>query len=289
MVTICIPVYNYDVRPLITELTRQITVTNAPCEVIIFDDASSIRRYQLGSLEVAPPVEYKILPGNIGRAAIRNLLAREAKHPYVIFLDADCLPDEQYINNYLSVINEYKNVDELIVIGGHRYAEQPPEDHDHLLHWWYGTTRETATTPHARDPFAGFHGSNFLVSRSLMLQHPFPENSRGYGHEDTLWGQQLSGKNVTLRRIANPVVHLGLERRKVWLTKQREATENLRRLRREHPNLTTRLTELSDRVPLIKWLARLVPEAALLGYLEDQSRPDFRALDLLKLKWYHHQ
>ena len=87
-------------------------------------------------------------------------------------------------------------------------------------------------------------------------------------------------------RIDNPVTHLGLEAADVFLQKQRAAINNLARLRRDYPNLSTRLTELADRFPLLPALARAIPERRLIKYLTTRQEPDLRALDILKLRWY---
>ena len=41
MISICIPIYNFDVRQLITELARQISNIDVPCELVLIDDFST--------------------------------------------------------------------------------------------------------------------------------------------------------------------------------------------------------------------------------------------------------
>jgi len=176
-----------------------------------------------------------------------------------------------------------------VVVGGRRYREEPPADPQLYLHWWYGTQRESDDGPNHPPGWLGFHSNNFLAARDLLLAHPFPEQTTGYGHEDTLWGQQFMDTDVPLVRLSNSVVHLGLEPQDVFLRKQREAIRNLHCLKSSTPHLRTRLIDLAEKTPGLTALAGWLPERLLAGYLTSRKNPDLRALDLLKLRWWHHE
>ena len=289
MVSICVPSYNYDVTGLIVELKGQMARVKYPTELLVYDDASPRvpgwweKRAELGGRGI----KLKRLPENLGRGKIRNQLVRDAVYPYVLLLDADAKLPPNFLEAYSKHLNLHRPTQPLLLIGGRKYAERPPADSRLHLHWWYGHRRESTAQPHASNPFHGFQSNNFVATRQLLIDRPFPEDALGYGHEDTLWGQQLEGKGITLKRIGNQVIHLGLEPADVFLKKQHQAVENLVRLRAKHPHLHTRLTDLYEKAPLAGKLASLIPETIIKKYLSTKERPDLRGLDLLKLRWYH--
>lgn len=296
MLSVCIPVYRYNVVPLARELRRQVDAEgwgSDELEILIFDDASPAHEdWGQQQLRHMRGVRYEELRANVGRAAIRNRMVRAAKGTYCLLLDADAELPAGYLARYRIYLGTragqagWRYGDDVVVVGGRRYRTAPPADPGLHLHWWYGTRRESDAGNDHSQGWLGFHSNNFLASRTLLLAHPFPEQTTGYGHEDTLWGQQFVGTGVPLVRLRNSVVHLGLEPREVFLGKQREAVRNLLCLKSSSPHLRTRLTDFVEKAPRLTALARLVPERLLTGYLS-REKPDLRALDVLKLKWWH--
>ena len=205
-------------------------------------------------------------------------MARDAHNETLILIDVDSRPNPNYLRNYLD------NPEIVVVVGGTTYAESPPEDPALRLHWSYGRKRE-ALTPARRSPrpYLHFQSNNFRVDRRFFLDHPFPD-VKGYGHEDTLWGQLLAPASTGIAYIDNPVVHLGLDTAETFLHKQHQAVETLKELRKAHPTLTTRLTTFADRYPKMVQLAEFMPEDTLRKYLLRTN--NLRALDILKLKWW---
>ena len=278
MLSICIPVFNYDARPLVRELCRQVASVTDEIEIMVYDDGSCASTRSLNApLQELAGVRYREMTENLGRSAIRNRMAAEAAGDCLLMLDVDCWPGPDFLANYL------QHTDSPVVVGGTRYAAEPPTDPRLYLHWHYGRRRESKAP--ARRYHPSFQSSNFLVHRQVMLAHPFPK-LRGYGHEDTLWGQLLVPANISVRYIDNPVIHLGLETETEFLAKQREAIESLKRLRKEHPTLRTRLTTFADRYPKFTALLAYLPEERLKKRVLEKG--SLRALDLLKLKWWMH-
>ncbi len=69
--SICIPVYNQEVRALVDALQKEIQSDALDAEIILIDDASQEKYKNLNaSLSVNQNIH---LPKNIGRAAISNL------------------------------------------------------------------------------------------------------------------------------------------------------------------------------------------------------------------------
>lgn len=296
MFSVCIPVYRYNALALVEELLRQVAADglSAEMEILLYDDASpKDGDWGRSTLRSLAGLCYMELEQNLGRAAIRNRMARDAQGAYCIMLDADADLPPDFLLRYRDHLKELTTAKfwepdrDIIVVGGRSYAEAEPADPALRLHWWYGHQRESDVSSNAQQGWLGFHSNNFLVNRSLLLRHPFPEAVAGYGHEDTLWGQQFMGSKVYLSRVHNPVVHLGLEPGDVFLRKQQQAIRNLHRLKTEHPHLRTRLIDLVEKYPRLTSLARILPEQIFANYLCRSARPNLKVLDLLKLKWWH--
>ena len=300
MLSVCIPVYRYDVRPLVAELLRQLAAARAEtavdtdgAEILVYDDASPADGdWGRAELRQTPGISYVELGQNLGRAAIRNKMAREAANEYVVMMDADGWPNPDFLHRYFFEAEDIernfgRSSTAVLVTGGRVYAAAPPADKRLHLHWWYGTKRESRSVARREaDGWLGFQSNNFMVTRKLLLEHPFPADFSGYGHEDTVWGQQFVSRNVVLYHEDNTVVHLGLEPNDVFLRKQREAVVNLQLLKKQSPHLRTRLIDLAESLPPTLTLARMVPERALLRHLTHGKKPNLYALDLLKLRWW---
>lgn len=223
MLSICVPVYNFDVRQLAGQLSGQARKAGIPFEILIFDDFSEAG-YKNLNLETSSikSARYIELPENIGRAAIRNRLAKSAKYPYLIFLDADSLiPDDSFIKRYLNNIYNAK-----IICGGTIYHKEPPEK-EKTLRWVYGCHREELMPEQRQNKGFSITANNFMVSRDVMLQYPFRESIREYGHEDTVFGYDLYKAGINILHIENPVIHSGLESSTDYLAKTRVAIKNL--------------------------------------------------------------
>lgn len=224
MYSICIPVYNFDVRELVKELHRQAKIERITFEIILADDRSAPifkeKNRECSSLSNVRIIE---LEKNIGRSQIRNLLADKAQYPWLIFMDCDSMcPDENYIKRYVE-----NTTQDLIVCGGRSYLPTPPQDGTYL-HWLYGTHREVKTASERQvNPNHSFMTNNFMISKELLKKIPFNESLSGYGHEDTLMGYDLLKKQIRIRHIDNPLIHIGLQDAKEFLLKTRDGTRNL--------------------------------------------------------------
>jgi glycosyltransferase involved in cell wall biosynthesis len=223
MLSICVPVYNFDVRQLAGQLSEQGKKAGIPVEILIFDDFSEAGLKTLNrEVSSIKPVKYLELPENIGRAAIRNRLAKTAKYPYLLYIDADSLiPDESFIKRYLNNIYNAK-----IICGGTIYHKEPPEN-EKLLRWVYGCQREELLPEQRQKKGFSITTNNFMVSRDVMMQYPFRESIREYGHEDTVFGYDLFKSGINILHIENPVIHSGLESSTDYLAKTRVAIKNL--------------------------------------------------------------
>ena len=227
MLSILIPVYNYDVRALVFELHKQCLECKIDFEILVQDDASEFFITENSSINSFENCTYKELHKNIGRSAIRNLLAKNAKYDDLLFLDADTqLIGDFFILNYLSRITN----EEKIVYGGIQYQIDKPEQ-DKILRWIYGNAKEVLTVDKRyKNTYLSFLTLNFLVKKSVFKKVSFNENIPNLRHEDTLFSFDLMNSKIKIEHIENPILHLGLDFNIDFLKKSEQAIDNLKYL-----------------------------------------------------------
>src|SRR5690554_7574861 len=112
MISVCIPVFNFDVTDLVNALLLQLEATS---EIVLIDDASTERFQQINRNLTSDKVKLIELEENVGRAKIRNLFLEYANNPYLVFLDCDAkIISENYLHNYRMLLNN----DVQVVCGG---------------------------------------------------------------------------------------------------------------------------------------------------------------------------
>jgi glycosyltransferase involved in cell wall biosynthesis len=85
-ISILIPVFDYDIVALVHSMRSALDKVPEYCEILIGDDGSSVEyREKYKQLE-GETVRLIVSEKNIGRAAIRNRLALEAKGDYLLFI-----------------------------------------------------------------------------------------------------------------------------------------------------------------------------------------------------------
>ncbi|MDX2067969.1 MAG: glycosyltransferase [Haliscomenobacter sp.] len=289
MLSILLPIYNYNVTHLVTELRRQAEAEGVVYEICLLDDASS-EEFQVSNRDLIRKtnIRYEELPQNIGRSAIRNRLVKMAKFDYLLFMDCDSgvlMPN--YIRTYLEVLHPQR-----LLYGGRAYLPKPPSDPQYLLHWHYGRQREQKDfLERQKNPYHSFMTNNFLIPKSIFSSITFDESLRNYGHEDTLFGMELAKMNIEILHLNNPLLHLGLESASVFLAKTKMAVDNLAQLQQQGKRVETRLSQTYTQ--LIRW--KLLPGVAwglkmlrpfLLKHLQRPQKVDLRYLDLYKMDLY---
>lgn len=283
--SILIPVFNFDVRLLVQELQQQAERLSMPVEILCFDDASEPRfKSQNAAVSKLPEVHYRLLPNNLGRSRIRNLLAREARYDYLLFLDCDsAVPDQHYLQAYADEMAA-----DTLLYGGRIYQAEPPSDPSLMLHWKYGSQREaTAAEERQKQAYHSFMTNNFLIPRQLFQNIRFDERLRQYGHEDTLFGMELRRLEISIKHLDNPLLHTGLEPAGVFLDKSQQALENLAFLHSQGSGIETRLLKWALRLQhtagarLLNWSWPLLAPALTRQLCS--ARPQLRLFDLFKL------
>lgn len=222
MLSILIPTYNYNVFPLVENLYNQCVICKIPFEIIVFDDAST-QHFDNEKINLLENTRFEVLEKNIGRSAIRNLLAKTAKYDWLLFLDADVLPnDDELIKNYLN--ETYKNTTPRVVYGGIRYQEETPERHQ-FLRWIYGNKREAiSASERNKDVYLSFLTLNFLIHKSVFERVCFNEEIPNLRNEDLLFSYDLKQTKIIVNHIENWVYHLGIETSDIFLKKTNESS-----------------------------------------------------------------
>ena len=225
--SILVPVYNYACLSLITTLHQQAeAIDGLLYEIIVVEDGSN----QLETLHVNSQIEtlthcrYIIRKDNIGRASIRNFLAREALYDWLLFVDSDMkVLSSTFLINYLLT-----SLTDMVVYGGNSIGSDITTA-ECQLKYRYEKCAERTHRPAQRalQSNRSFNTSNFLINRTLMLRVPFNSNIRTYGYEDVLFGKSLLEEGVGVTHIANPLGFDHYENNESFLAKIEESLHTL--------------------------------------------------------------
>ncbi len=224
MLSVCIPIFNIEVKPLVESLLSEQKKSNAPIEILLIDDCSADNFRSANSKLTGELVRYIELLQNIGRSRTRNEFLKYARHDWLLFLDADSrIISSDFIAHYLRETGRGAKV----VCGGRIYTNLSPPEQYHL-HWNYGRRNESKpATERMRHPYRSFMTNNFMIAKKTLESILFDKRIAGYGHEDTLFGYELKKRKVAIEHIENPVLHGRLETNKEFLKKTDDALANL--------------------------------------------------------------
>lgn len=233
MISILLPLHNFDARDLLSDLRRQLDELNLEnAEIIVGDDAShNDFRILNETLAKNLEIQYLYFDPAKGRSGNRNHLAKLAKNEYLIFLDADAaINSANFLKNYVEASKNHT-----IICGGTKYAEL--NDKKFALRYNYGIHREQKTAKlRNQTPKKAFSSFNFLIQKSIFKQIMFDERLKTYGHEDTLLGIELQKNNIPVHHIDNPLIHKGLDSAEVFIQKTENGIKNLLFLLEKYKN-----------------------------------------------------
>ncbi|WP_236972534.1 glycosyltransferase [Membranihabitans marinus] len=248
-------------------------------EVIIWDDGSSKDIRDSITKYIAPHPNFKLKwqNENIGRAKMRQKILSSHSEQWAVFLDSDMVP----MSGFFQILDDHLNNINAVYSGGFQY----PQKINHpelLLHWIYGTQRETKSQH-------GFKTGLFAVHQSTIKKLSFDTSFTQYGHEDTVLGHQLKLQEIKIELLPHLATHTGLHSRTVFIQHQLQAVENLVNITDKYPSLQT---------SLIKWgnfcsKSRLLTNLLTMSFTKNISlrilhskTPRLWALDVLKLSHY---
>jgi len=211
--SICIPIFNFDVRELIAGLKKEIETNGIDAEIILIDDASDLSFKQMNA-SLQDNVQHLIfLEENIGRSKIRNLFLQYARGKYLLFLDCDVKIDsEKFLQNYLSNIKQRPDIE--LIYGNFKIATQ----YAATLRNRYSVEREIFSGVQSTD-FSLFKTVNFIIKKNVFEKFPFNEELTDYGYEDFIFAKLLELNKVKFLAINNPVIHFDDTTNGVFLRK----------------------------------------------------------------------
>jgi glycosyltransferase involved in cell wall biosynthesis len=257
MLSILIPVFNYRMEPLVSELIEQCTRLNLHVEIVLLDDGSKaeFKAANKALQQQFAAVRYLENSKNEGRSVSRNKLMLEAKGQWFWFLDCD---GRAHLNNKLVETFWQQKEEKTLLSGGRIYASEPPADKSKYLHWLWGSTRELIDSEkRMTDPVNNFLSNNFLVSRQLMQFVQFSTALNGYGYEDTLFAAHCLESGFDIKHIENPVLHEGLESTEAFIAKIEESLHNMVRLDNLYKNRNKEIPLNSRLYRLYKKMRRI--------------------------------
>ncbi len=233
--SILIPVYNWDVGPLLRSLHGQCLrlADEVRVEILVRDDGST-EKFGNGSLaEELQLIRYEESAVNQGRAATRNALIQQAQGSHVLFLDADMLPDRtDFIQAYLGKAR--KGCD--IVCGGISYQQNISKHPQHSFYLYKSRKTEAVpATVRNSAPWRYLFTSNVMVRRDIVETLCFDPRFTGYGFEDIEWGIRL-GKKYTMLHIDNTCTHMGVMDKQQVFSRMRDSIQNYALLLSLHPS-----------------------------------------------------
>jgi len=253
MLSILIPIYNEDVTKLVKDLSYQCNRLKITYEIICFDDGSrQLYKDKNEVLRSVFRVNYVELTENLGRAKIRNWLAKSASFEHLLFLDGDSkLINKSFVKNYVEHLPSDK-----ILVGGRIYKPKQPKNIKKILHWKYGSLRESLNAAKRQKAgFIHFHSNNFIIPSAIFDKHKFDTEINGYGYEDLVFAQELETAGYEIQHIDNPTRHNKIENVDDFLQKTTEGIGNLHSLYKSGRLKTTRLIKVYERLSKYKLLA----------------------------------
>lgn len=288
--SILIPVYNYDCTALATGLLReleQLRTAGVQSELIIAEDGSADEACLRANSRLAPMpgLRYIRREHNVGRAAIRNFLARQSQYRWLLFLDCDMqLPGDRFLRTYL------ESEGEEVVDGGFAVRANKPLMGRNLRYTYeWSEQRRHAVAQRQANPYRSFRTTNFMVRRDIMMSHPFDERFLHYGYEDVLFGKGLRQGGITISHIDNPMVLTDVEANDVFMAKTEEALRTLHEFRNDLRGYS-RLLTFAEGIHLrgVTWCIKLWHR--LFGTLERRmllgNHPGMRLFKLYKIGYY---
>lgn len=286
-ISVLIPTYNHVCVALVKGLAQQLEAVGGDYEIIVADDgstdAATVAENQV--INTLPHCRYIVREENVGRAAIRNFLVREAQQPYVLFIDSDMtLISDDFIRRYLDSDCDTV-IDGGVAIGG------DPDTLKGNLRYRYEKAEEARHTAPERQktPYQHLHPANLLVRRDLMLDHPFDERFRHYGYEDVLLGKSFREQRIPIAHIDNPLGFCTFETNADFVAKTEEGLRTLGQFRDDLRGYSRLLTLISNiHIPAVLTVIRLWHR--LFGRLERRNlcgnRPSITVFKLYRLGYF---
>ncbi len=289
MLSILLPVYNYNVYPLVSELHKQCLESKIDFEILCQDDASNVIKIENQEVSNLENCSFLINNSNLGRGKNINFLAEKAQFEWLLIMDCDTFPTKNnFIQEYISQINKAEKV----VFGGIEYQKEKPAN-DQLLRWFYGKARESLSVEKRNTNHNGNAlTSNILIEKKVFISNKFDESITKYGYEDLVFLSDLKKKGILVKHIDNPTYHLGLETSQQFLDKTKTALENLKTITE-----TTSLESSESKILKVSNILKILYMASFLSFIFKKTerniernllsiKPSLLLFDLYKLGYF---
>ncbi|MCV2487278.1 glycosyltransferase [Flavobacterium sp. SH_e] len=289
MLSILIPVYNYNVFKLVYELKQQADNLGIEYEILAQDDFSQKFINENNQINTLENCSFSINAENLGRGRNINLLCSKSKYNFILIMEADALPENEfYLKNYIELLSNSTSV----IFGGVKYPDIAPSK-EKLLRWKYGLKRETKfLNQRLKNNYDFVFTWNLLLKKEILLQFPFPEFIKDYGYEDLIFIENLRLNSVPVLHIQNPLIHYNNEDNIDFIEKSEKAVQNLYNLVRFHKidPKSTRLTKVHSLLNklyltgIIKAIYSITKKRIVANLTSEN--PNLYLLDFYKLGFY---
>lgn len=253
--SVIVPVRNLQSRlkQVLPALLRQLEV-HTDFELILGDDASDDSSARiLQDLQGKERVQVHLAPHHLGRSLMRNWLCKHATGEWLIFLDGDCVPADDWGQAYKDACRGQNTF-----VGHVLYENSQHSGLNHFLSYQSGPVRLS--------PGFDLSCSYFTTGNSAVLRSAFEKvggfsnHFRGWGGEDYDLGLklELAGYPLLFCRKSQ-VYHPALKIRMGYFERLFQfGAENLRQLIADYPNKKdifhiNRLEQKSLRYVLLHW------------------------------------
>lgn len=288
LLSICIPVYNFDVRDLVSDLKKEIGVNGIDAEIILIDDASDESYKKINQILQNEVENFIFLEKNIGRSRIRNLFQKYAAGEYLLFLDCDGkITEKSFLKKYTEFLQ--KDQDAKVIYGGRSVLGYAPGT-EYYLRWKFAVERENLPVElRLNKPYLSFQTNNFIIKRDVFEKIHFNPDFQKYGYEDLLFAMDLKSEKIKIDHIDNPILNNDLETNPIYLEKVAESVESLTKMLKDE-SLKSKLSEvklvrLYNRLPFKPFIELFLGDKTLYALKAKLLRGNvnLRYLDLYKL------
>lgn len=233
-ISICVPVYRYDVTPLVEAIAT--CKLSALVELIIYDDGSGDTEKLTHLMDRAGHVNaaVRIVVGalNRGRSAARNAAMRHARGEWILLLDADMTPDSQaFLETYFTAVEAAGRP--AVIVGGCSLATAPQSAATALHRWQTSRFECISAAARGQAPGRNILSSNVLFHRDVLAACPFDEAFAGWGWEELDWGLRVE-KQFPVVHIDNTATHHVLDDDAALMSKYARSGRNFSRVAIRH-------------------------------------------------------
>ena len=215
MISILIPVYNYDFTKLIQALSSQCAALRESdngfeYEIIVGNDRSTEKKCIALLQEISRIPNCRVLHQNvnIGRAAIRNRLYEASRGDYLLFIDCDAeVVSDDFVKRYY---DDREKAD--VICGALCNPTEKPRGCELRYKYEIAAERAGQRTVEFRKqrPYDMFSTFNVMFRREVFAKILFDESCHEYGYEDVLMGIRLQQEGFCILHTDNALLHRGI-------------------------------------------------------------------------------